>query len=156
MGSAIRLFALLFLHEEENEVKSGDPQKKQRDDGERIKDRIPADERVKQIVRRAVAPHQEHIVVRDRDVGDVGGGAEADYDRERDRHVAPLHAYHPRDRDVEGDEAGDTVRYPRYDVIERQNGIRPVILPRPVRSENSGEEPEDEDKIERRLLQPPL
>ena len=57
-------------------IESRDIDKEQDHDQKRVDDRIAADEVKQNVIRRAVSPHQEHVIVRNRDVRDISQNAE--------------------------------------------------------------------------------
>ena len=101
-----------------NSVESDDVDKKESDYGERVDHGIAVHECIKDIVRRTVASHKEHIIIVDRDIGNVRGDAEARKDAEGDRDILFLHTCHTRDSDIKRGKARDRMRDSGGNVID--------------------------------------
>lgn len=148
MRRALSAFGAQVIHA----VKRGDIDDKQQIDRKRVEHRAAAQQVIKNIVGRAVAAHQKHIVVGQKHVGDIRRDAEAGEDGEGDRHILFLQARRARDHHVERRKTGDAVRQSRGDVVKRDHRIRAVVVAGAVGAEHRTQQPEDRHEIERRLL----
>ena len=134
-------------------VEGEDIEDEQQHDADGVEDGVAADEVVDDIVGRAVAADQEHIVIVEKGVGDRRGDAEEEKNAEGDGDVLLFHACHTRDGDIERGKARDGVRDARDDVVKAEHGIGRVIVARGVGAKQRAEDAEDKDEVKRRLLE---
>ena len=104
----------------------------------------------------AVVVHKEHIVIADKNIGDVSRhGEEAEY-AEGQGDVLFLHTFHTGYYDVKRREGRHTMRNRGNEVWPRNGGIGVVVKRHSICSEKSAKHTEDEYKIKGRLLKSAL
>ena len=136
------------MDQEEDPVKGGYIDEEHGDHADGVEDGVPADEVIEDVVGGTVALPQEHVVGVQGRVCDESGGAEDGEDGVGDGDVSLLHAGLPRQDDVEGGEARDAVGQARGYVVQGEDGVGVVVLPRADRAQDGAQEAEDEDKIQ--------
>ena len=145
------------LHDEEVDAIEGrDIQEEQEDDDQGVEDPVSVDEVIEDVVGSAIAAHEEHVVVGESDVDDVGDDAEGDQNQEGDGDVFLLHAHHAGEGDVNRCEARDGVGDAGIDIIEGENGIGGEVLASAVVAHGSAQDAEDQDEVQAGFLHPSL
>ena len=81
-------------NEKANQIEQGDVGEEERHHDQRIKDLVAVDQIIEDLVRRAVIPHEEHIVqiqlsvcITERAVDGISGDAKAHENTESDGHI---------------------------------------------------------------------
>ena len=83
---------------------------------------------VKNVVGCAVASHQEHIVVIQRNVGYISCDAEENQNGVGDEHITLAHPLHSGEHNVQRCKAGNAVGDAGDYIVHRKNGVGVVVL----------------------------
>ena len=150
-------FGFLFLlDQEEDPVKCGYVDEEHGDHTDGVEDGVPADEVIEDVVGGSVALHEEHVVGAHGDIAKVGGDTEGAQYGKGDPDVPLLHAGQPRQTDVQGGKARNAVGHARGHVVQGQNRVCVIVLPRPNGAQNGPQKTEYENEIQSGLPQPSL
>ena len=142
------LLALLLMGEKVYAVVNADVENKQRHHGQRIENLVAAHQIIEDIIGGAVACHQEHVIVTQQHIGDVGGNAEEQQNTEGDADILALHAGHAADEDVQGGKAGDGVGQAGNHIVKGKYGVVIVVLTGTVSAQHSAQNAEDGYKVQ--------
>ena len=137
-------------------IEDGDIGEEQSDDDEGIEHGVAVHQIIEDVVWGAISAHQEHVVVGDGDVGDIGQHAYADHDGTGNGHVLPFHGRHAGDDDVKRSKARDGMSDRRRHIVEGHDGIGSEILPSEIIAHDRAQDAEAEDEIQASLFDPPL
>ena len=140
--------AFAVAYRDKHQVEDGNVHDEQEHHAKRIQHGVAVYQLIEYFVRRAVASHQEHIIIIQHHVGDIRRNGEPEQNGKRDENVFRFHTCHARKADVQRGKSRNAVRDGGNEVRPRKGRPCVVVLRCPERTQQPAEQPEDEYEVQ--------